>query len=386
MKVYKLVLKNLLRRKSRLFLTILGIVIGISSLIILLLLSSGLEKDIKDKAGNLGGNLIVTPKGWCAYEQINVLLGEHLPEQISMSEIDKISKVDGINLIAPFLVEGTAINNNPVTVIGISPMVMQKIKNWKMKEGRYLNDQDNFSAIIGSGIAKQFSFKIDQEIKIRGNQFKIVGILSDTGTQDDIAILIPLKTGQSVYDVGDKFSFASLTVRDISQLDLYSTKIKDVSNVDVVSDKNLVDSSLSIISSVKTSIQLITFIAIITAVFITMNTMMMAVYERKREIGILRSIGAKKGLIFKVFIFESIIIGFIAGVLGILAGYVSSILVMPYLSSKLTISSAVPSASFLSLSTMLGVIFMSIFISVVASIYPSIKAFKISPLEAMNHE
>ena len=385
MNISKFVLKNILRRKSRFVLTLSGIIIGVSSLIILLLITAGLESDIKAKAGDLGGNLIVTPKGWCAYEQINVLLGEQLPEQVSMSDIDKISKVEGITAVAPFLTEGTAINNSPVTVVGIIPEVMQNIKNWKIKKGQYLSNEE-FSAIIGSGLVKQFNLDVGQEIKIRGNQFKIIGALEETRTQDDITIFIPLKKGQQIYEVGDMVSFASLTVDDVSKLELYTTKIKDVANVDVVSDKELVDSAISIIATVKTSIQLITFIAIITAIFATMNTMMTAVYERKKEIGILRCIGAKKGFIFKAFILESMIIGFIGGISGIIIGYLASIFIMPYLSSKLIIANASSQLAFLSIPTILAVIGMAIIISIIAGLYPSLKAFKLSPLEAMNHE
>ena len=88
MKIRHLVLKNISRKKGRFALTLTGITIGIAALVTLFSLGSGLEGEIKKQANLMGTNLIVTPKGWCAYEEIAVLTGEQLPEAIPVEDVE----------------------------------------------------------------------------------------------------------------------------------------------------------------------------------------------------------------------------------------------------------------------------------------------------------
>src|SRR3989304_501095 len=99
MNVPKLVLKNITGRKGRFIFTLLGITIGIASFVTLLSLGGSLKDEVKRQAGELGANLVVTPKGWCAYEQISVLTGEQLPEAIPFNEVRKISSIKGLTAV-----------------------------------------------------------------------------------------------------------------------------------------------------------------------------------------------------------------------------------------------------------------------------------------------
>ena len=113
-----LVLRNVTRRRSRFAFTLLGITVGIASLVTLLSLGAGLEKEVRKQADVLGAHLVVTPKGWCAYEQISVLTGETLPEAIPDADVRKIASIKGLQAI-PYLTQRTAIRNQPVPVVGI---------------------------------------------------------------------------------------------------------------------------------------------------------------------------------------------------------------------------------------------------------------------------
>src|SRR3990172_6725631 len=100
----KLVMKNITRRKGRFVFTLLGITIGIASFVTLLSLGGGLKQEIKRQASELGANLVVTPKGWCAYEQVSVLTGEQLPEAIPFETVKKIAAIKGLTAV-PYLTE-----------------------------------------------------------------------------------------------------------------------------------------------------------------------------------------------------------------------------------------------------------------------------------------
>src|SRR4030042_3297416 len=130
----KLVFKNLTRKKSRVLFTILGVAVGIASLVTLLSLGTGLEAEVRKQSQELGAELVVTPKGWCAYEQISVLTGETLPEAIPDADVKKIASIKGIQAL-PYLTQRTALNNQPVPVVGILSREMKEYKKWEIETG-----------------------------------------------------------------------------------------------------------------------------------------------------------------------------------------------------------------------------------------------------------
>ncbi|MEK7812994.1 MAG: ABC transporter permease [Candidatus Desantisbacteria bacterium] len=387
MKIHRLIFRNMTSRKIRFCLTISGVVVGIASVVVLLSLSVGLENAVRKSASGLGANLIVTPKGWCAYEQISVLMGEQVNEAIENQAVEKIAGIQGL-IAAPMLTKSTAIDNNPVTVVGIVPEQMIAIKGWGMDKGEYLSAEDTSSVVIGAGLSAKFNLKIRSKLRIRENEFMVKGILAATGTKDDTACFIPLKAAQKVYETSDAVSFIAVKVDDLSMIDYYSKLIKDVANVDVVKDEQLINSVLGIITSVKTTMQIIALIAILAGCFGIANTMMTAVYERRREIGILQAVGAKKATIFKLFMLEGLMIGFLGGIGGILIGGAASYLIVPYIGSNefTAFLGSGRAGGGLNLTISLLCLILALFVSFLSALFPAYQATKLTPVEAMRYE
>ena len=380
-----LVLRNVTRRRSRFAFTLLGITVGIASLVTLLSLGTGLEKEVRKQAGVLGAHLVVTPKGWCAYEQISVLTGEILPEALPGADVKKIASIKGVQAF-PYLTQRTAIRNQPVPVVGILPQEMKAFKKWEIEKGDYRLDEEG--TVIGHGIAKQFRLFVGDFLSIRGRQFRIRGILSEVGNRDDVAIYLNLPVAQALYGVGNKVSFVSVKVDDISQIDKYILEIQNVANVAVVSDKQLLKSVLGIVGAVGNALQLIAAVAILAACFGIINTMMTAIYERRREIGILQAVGAKRKTIFSLFLAESGFYGLAGGLLGVIVGFLFSYAAAPYISqneftaflgSEQTVRLFDPTITLEALS-------FSVAVAVLSGIYPAWKASRLSPVEAISYE
>ena len=387
MNIPKLVLKNITRRKGRFIFTLLGITIGIASFVTLLSLGGSLKNEIKKQAAELGANLVVTPKGWCAYEQVSVLTGEQLPEAIPFDVVKKISVIKGLTAV-PYLTERTAIKNSPVPVIGILPDEMRVFKAWEMEKGSYFETQNEKAVIIGSGIAQQFKLNPMNELTIRGEKFPVKGVLKETGSKDDIAMFMSLPVAQKLYGVGDKVSFVAVKVDDIAKMDEYILKIQETSNVAVVSDKQLLKSVLSIVGTVSLTLQLIAAVAILAAAFGIINTMMTAISERKREIGILQAIGARQSTIFKVFLIESGFYGIVGGIIGVSIGLVFSSLAAPYISQNEFTAFLKGSeiAVTFNLRLVLSSLLFSIVVSLFSGLYPAWRASKLTPVEAISYE
>lgn len=380
-----LVFRNITRRRSRFAFTLLGITVGIASLVTLLSLGTGLEKEVRKQAEVLGAHLVVTPKGWCAYEQISVLTGETLPEAIPDADVKKIASIEGLQAL-PYLTERTAIQNQPVPVVGILPQEMKGFKKWRIEKGEYRLDEEG--AVIGYGIARQFELSVGDIVSIRRKGFRIRGILAEVGNRDDLAIYLDLPVAQALYGAGDKVSFLSVKVDDISQIDKYILEIQETSNVAVVTDKQLLKSVLGIVGAVGNALQLIAVVAILAACFGIVNTMMTAMYERKREIGILQAIGAKRRTIFSLFLAESGFYGLAGGLLGVVAGFIFSYAAAPYISqneftaflgSRQTVRIFDPVIA-------AEAIVFSVIVSVLSGLYPAWKASCLSPVEAISNE
>ncbi|MDR0272466.1 MAG: ABC transporter permease [Clostridiales bacterium] len=387
MNIFKLVAKNLLRRKGRFVFTLLGITIGMASFVALLSLGGSMRGEVTRQADALGANLIITPKNWCAYDQISILTGNSLPESLQYSVLAEVSAIPGITAV-PYLTQTTAVQNRPVSVIGIYPAEMLEFNDWRVREGNYFSSRDVRVLVLGSGIANSFNLNVGDTLTIRGENFPVAAILEENGNNDDTAMYLPLSVVQEIFDVGEYISYIGAKVENIAETESYIAAILDVVNVSVTTDRQLLSTVLSMLGSINVALQLIAGVSLVAAAFGIINTMMTAISERRREIGILRAIGGKSGAIFKIFLLESGLYGFLGGILGVAVGYVVSIFAGPMIAESGMgdlLKGAAPEAS-INAPIIFAAIFLSVAISVLSGFYPAWKAAKLTPAEAMSYE
>lgn len=387
MTLTSLVVRNITSRRGRFVFTLLGIGIGIAAFVTFLSLGGSLKSEIQRESAALGANLVVTPKGSCAYEQVSILTGEQLPNTITGEEVAKIRAIEGITAI-PFLSERTAIDNRPVAVMGILPTETLAFKRWEIAQGDYLEAEDSAGLVIGAAVADQFKLAPGSQVTIRGERLTVRGILKETGSKDDVTLFLPLALTQRLYDSEDKTSYLAVRVADIEQLELYAQKIKETVSLGVITDQQMLKSVLSIVGTVNVTLQLIAAVAVLAAAFGIINTMMTATYERKREIGILQALGARRRTIFTIFLLESGLYGIFGGALGVLGGLVFSVLAAPQISSNHVTAfvKGSGSAGLISPSIVLGSIAFSALVAIVAGLYPAWRAAQLSPVEAISYE
>ena len=381
----KLVFKSLTRRKGRFVFTLLGIMIGMASFVTFMALGGSLKSQIERESAALGANLVVTPKGSCAYEQVSILTGEQLPTNITKDEVAAIRSIEGMQAI-PYLAERSAIENRPVSVMGILPNETKAFKSWTLAQGNYFPEESADGAVLGSVLAEQFGLTPGSDVRIRGVQIKVLGVLDETGGKDDLTVFLSLPVAQKIYEQKDLVSYVAVRVDRLDEVELYANKIKDKVSLGVVSDKQMRSSVLSIVGTVNMTLQLIAAVAILAAAFGIVNTMMTATYERKREIGILQAMGATRNCVFRLFLFESGIYGLIGGIGGAVLGGLGAVFATPYISQNAATSFVKGSQSSLDPAMFVGAILFSTLVAMIAGLYPAIKASKLSPVEAISYE
>ena len=387
MNLPKLVVSNMARRRGRFVFTLLGITIGIGAFVTFLALGGSLKKEVLREANALGANLVVTPKGSCAYEQVSILTGEVLPSNISMEEYAKVSALPGMSVV-PVLAEKSAVNNRPVSVSGILPDKMRGFKGWEVVAGEYLATSDEAAVLLGSVAAEQFKLQPGGNVVIRGERLPVKGILAATGGKDDVTIFVPLATAQRLFNSGERVSFLAVKVDDVTGIDVAMEMIREQVSLGVVSDRQMLASVLSIVGSVNVTLQLIAVVAVLAAAFGIVNTMLTATYERKREIGILQALGATRRTIFTLFLVESGLYGLLGGVCGVVTGLLLSIAAAPQLEQNVFTSFVKGSGNIGVIDPLVifGSILFSATVAVLAGLYPAWRASRLSPVEAISYE
>ncbi|WP_305045701.1 ABC transporter permease [Geoalkalibacter sp.] len=386
MNVFHLTVRNVTRRRGRFLFTLMGITVGIAALVTFLALGGGLKREIQREANALGAHLIVTPKGSCAYEQVSILAGEPLPINISEDEVNRIAAIEGLEAV-PLITVKTGVNNQPVPITGVPVETMKAFKSWSIAEGRYFDSPRDSGILVGHGLAHDAKLAIGQELSVRGSLLPIVGILNKTGSRDDNALFIPLPVAQRLFEAGDLVSYVLIRVDDLAKVDQYILKIQETVNLGVVSDEQLLASVLAIVGTVGTTMQLVAAVAVLAAAFGIVNTMLTATYERRREIGILQAMGARRRFIFTLFMLESGFYGLLGGITGVITGLIAARLASPLISSNaFTVFVKGGDAAMLDASLLVTAIFFSMVAAVVAGVYPAWRASQLSPVEAISYE
>ncbi|MHB8708432.1 MAG: ABC transporter permease [Desulfuromonadales bacterium] len=387
MNLPKLVFNNMARRRGRFVFTLLGITIGIGAFVTFLALGGSLKKEVMREANALGANLVVTPKGSCAYEQVSILTGEVLPSNITMEEYAKVSALPGMSVV-PVLAEKSAINNRPVSVSGILPARMRAFKGWQLTAGDDLAADNEPAVLLGAVAAEQFRLQPGGSVVIRGERLPVKGILAPTGGKDDVTVFLPLATAQRLFNSGEHVSFLAVKVDDVAAIDMAIERIREQVSLGVVSDQQMLASVLSIVGSVNVTLQLIAVVAVLAAAFGIVNTMLTATYERKREIGILQALGATQRTIFTLFLVESGLYGLLGGICGVAGGLLLSTVAAPQLEQNIFTSfvKGTGNVGVLDPTVIFGSILFSAVVAILAGLYPAWRASRLSPVEAISYE
>ena len=386
MNVIKLVSKNMLRRRGRFVFTLLGITIGMAAFVALLSMGDNLRAEVTQQADDLGAHLVVMSRTNCPFEMMAVLTGDQMPEAIPREVVNQIAALEGVTAAVPYLTVGASIDETLITLTGILPAEMKAHRGWTVQSGTYVSD-DSQSLVIGAGVATRFDIGVGDVLTFRGVDFPIEAVLYSVSGNDNATVFMPLNAIQELFGMGDYVSFIAVTVDDVTRVEQYAAAISDLANVTVSTDEALLGSVLLILGSVNVTLQLIAGVALIAAAFGIVNTMMTAIYERRREIGILRAMGSKSSMIFKVFVIESGLYGLLGGLLGLVLGFVVSRFAAPLIEQNefVAVLGRPETTVTLSAALVLTVLGISVCIAIASGLYPAWKASKLTPMEAIRN-
>jgi putative ABC transport system permease protein len=389
LQAYKMAVKSIRNNKVRSFLTMLGVIIGVSSVIVAVAFAQGSTKSVTDSISQLGTNLI----------QINIV-GRNSNRSISYDELKKFSEENSedIAAIAPQVTSNGTVKygtkNTETSIIGTSP-AYEEIKSVHVQSGRFMLDMDvdylQKVALVGTAVVNELfegGNPLGQSIKINGQIFTIVGVLEERGggqdQSEDDQIIIPVTVSQRLLQSAAirNFSIQATTPETIDsameKLNSLLFKVyKDETAYRVFNQAETLSTLNEVTDSMTAVLAGIAAISLVVGGIGIMNIMLVSVTERTREIGIRKAIGAKKKNILVQFLIEAVLVTGIGGCIGVMIG----VGIIKFVIEGMNIVPAVYSVTWMILS--FGI---SLIVGVIFGMFPAYKAASLNPIEALRHE
>lgn len=397
-KSFRMALNMVLHSKLRSWLTILGIVIGVASVIAILSIGDGMEAEVSSQFDSSGADIITLTPGYTKATDFGPGRHDEPAATTSADEdeltrrdylaVKSVSDVEAVNTLVSDKVdvyyqgeEGT------LSVTGVDESVYAQFETTDLLEGRYLSSADYNVIVIGETLASEYfdrELGINQLLTIEGKSFRVVGIL-DGGRS---AIYMPIDAAYSIFDDKEKDVYDSMQIkiRDEDRLNETESKLnlklmnsrhvsEDDKDFTLTTNAASADMRAEMLSTITTFLTAIAGVSLVVGAVGVANTMFTSVLEKTKEIGIMKAIGARNSDILSIFIFNSALIGLVGGIIGATVGILLSLL--------LSLAGMPALISYFNVIWILG---LSVSIGVIAGIIPAVGASKLSPVDALRAE
>ena len=401
--LFKVAMNALRRNKMRSFLTMLGIIIGVASVITMLAIGQGSKKSIEDQISSMGSNMLFVMPG--TMRMGGIQQGSSSSQRLTVSDMNAIkTECSAVIAVSPEVrSSGQAVygsSNWPTTIYGGNEEYLA-IKSWQVISGRNITDSESRGSakvcLIGRTVADElFGEGIDptgETIRFKNIPFKVIGVLEEKGQnsfgqdQDDV-LIAPYTTVQKRILAQTHIQSIQMSARSAEESELAQAQVEEVlrrthklrenedNDFEVRSQEELATTMTSVMDILTILLGAIAGISLLVGGIGIMNIMYVSVTERTREIGLRMSIGGRGVDILMQFLIESILLSVFGGLIGILLGLAASRVVAALTSWPITVMMSSVILSF-AVCSVIGVFF---------GWYPARKASDLDPIEALRYE
>ena len=396
---FKMALSILYHSKIRSWLTIIGIVIGIGAVVTIMSLSDSLSAEMESSLSDMDLTLITITPG---YTRASSAMGPpgmggttSTDAELTNKDIRALKLIDNIDYISGLISGSESVyymgKSTTISITGVDPQVWQYMYTYDLESGRLLDPTDKYVAVIGYNIANEMyddPISLNRIITINGKSVRVVGILASG--EDDYTVFMPIDAAVELIENAEPDVYDSIVVKadDVDNVETVKgnveTKLmisRNVMNEDdrdfSVSDMlSMAESFEEMLSSMSLFLGAIAAVSLVVGSVGIANTMFTSVLEKTKEIGTMKAIGATNFDIMMIFLFNSALVGFVGGVIGILLSVIVTSLLGPLLQISITV------APYL---VILGVS-IAVVIGVISGVVPAYNASRMRPVDALRYE
>lgn len=385
MKFLSVALKNLLRRRVRSALTLLGIAIGIAMLFSFMSFNAGYQASLRQDLDRLGAHMLAIAKG-CPYEATAMVMhGGVIEDFLTEGHVATIRAMPNVtNAVGMFMNQKIVPDGKPVIIQGLDEASFA-LKPWWVIDGQRFVDAN--SVIMPQGKADVMGLKLGSEYRISGVEqvFTVTGLLQKTGSQDDQFIYMPLLTAQRLFNAEGKVTSVAIQLDDLRQVRQVVELVEALPDVQAITMSQMLGTVQTLMESAQALITSIVIVAVLISALGVLNSILMSVFERTREIGMMKAVGAGAIDIFSLVWIESILLTATGGIVGIAAAVGAGQLIEGALRGVLPFA---PAGNLIVFNIEIAVMSLAVAVvlGVVAGAYPAYRAAQLSPMEAIRSE
>ncbi len=399
LELVQLAVSRLAAARLRAVLTMLGVIIGVGSIVALVSVAQGATSGITDRIQNLGTNLLTVQPG--SSTSGFVRQGAGSATTLTLGDSEAIASLTDVAAVAPQVSAQAVVvagdKNTTTSVVGTTADYLA-VRTYEMWQGSFLTDVANQEslrvAVLGSTTADDLGLdenSIGSEILVGGIPFRVVGILQSKGSsgissQDD-QVLVPIATAQRYFVSGTKVRSIAVSVASADQITLTKARLTALlqerhgtngTNDDFnISDQaQLLDTFSSVTGLLTLLLAGIASISLVVGGIGIMNIMLVSVRERTREIGIRKAIGARGSDILLQFLVEALVLSLLGGLIGIVLGVAASAVIAAIAGWGFSFSPI----------TVVVAVGFSLAVGVVFGVWPARQAARLDPITALRYE
>ncbi len=382
-----LAIQNGMRRKVRTLVTMMGVAIAVAALFSLISFQRGYQLGMQGELDRLGAHVLVVPKG-CPYDAASIALhGASWPCYLKADYLNKVRQTEGVQTASPILMNAVYSADTGVqsVYLGAEKGLLAVKRGWHIN-GKFPEAANE--CLIGSTTASTHHLSIGNTFAlpgIEGEYGKVSGILAPTQGADDTFCYMTIENAQRIFHRPNQLTHILVRLTDPNQMDNVVNGLRACEagmDMNVVPLAHLFHTIQGLVNTTRTLLGCVALVALLIAGAGVSNTVLMAVAERTREIGVMRALGASPGDIFKLIWLETVSTCLAGGFLGVLSSGLASRAVETWLRGQLPFS---PTGALVhpELNVALLCLLAAMVLGSVSGLLPAWRASRLSPVEAI---
>jgi len=375
-------LLNMRRRKAKAAFVLMGLMIGVATVVALITLFQSVSHNILHKMEKYGANILVVPKSQnlsLSYGGISLGGVSLETREIHESDVARIATIptaQNVAAVGPMVLGAVAVGDREVMLAGVNFRVSRILKPWwEMGEAT----PSNGTLVVGSTAAEVLGARVGEPLMVGDRALTVSKLLARTGSQDDQIVFTDTGTAQAILRKPGVVSLVEVAAHcmDCPIEDIIEEIAAALPNAEVMAIKSVVQGRMNAMGHFESFLYGVSMIVVLVGCLVVFVTMMGSVRERTTEIGIFRAIGFRRGHVMQIVLLEAAVISLLAGVLGYGAGLGSSFVALPLFAD----GQGAP----LHVDPLLGVgaFVFSLILGLASSVYPALVASRLDPNEAL---